>query len=164
MRSLPLLLVLLAAPAFAADLPNPNGSNACETGCAAFAGITFGIDLVVDIVDLAVFASGGSLTPGWIVVQGLWGLGHVIAGTIVSAVGGLGLSINSPGAGVGLALGLVALGEGILLIIIAIASTVHSVRERRRLEEERRHPSLVPQVSFSVDPRGGASTLLAWRF
>jgi hypothetical protein len=171
LRVLPLLLVLFtAAPAradwwFGGSHGGSSGGEACSVGCGVFFGLTFGLDLVVDVVDIVVLAQHDFISPGWSVVQGLWGLAHAVIGTVVTAAGGLGLGLGAKDAGTVFTLGLVTLGEGIFLVVVAIVSTVRFFAERRhRREEERRHPA-VPVASVSVDPvRGGGSALLTWRF
>lgn len=169
LRTLLLVVALSAPTAMALDLPDghSSGGGGCDSSCGVAAGvtlgITFGLDLIIDIVDLAIVLPGGFLSPGWGIVQALWGVAHVVLGGIFTGVGLLGVALQSEGAGGLLAAGLPMLGEGILLIVIAVISGVRFVADRRREIEERRHPA-VPIMSFSIDPRGGASAQLAWTF
>jgi hypothetical protein len=169
-RSFVLALVMLgAASARADDWPfnsNHTGGSSqagCTVGCGVMFGLTFGLDLVVDIVDVVVLAQRDFISPGWSVVQGLWGVGHVVVGAVVTAVGGLAVGLGAAGAGAFLALGLVVLGEGILLIVVAIISTVRYFTARRHPPEAARDP-LIPALAVSVDGQGGVSSLLSWQF
>lgn len=164
------LLLLLAAPVARADIDWPSGgsgnSNAgCTVGCGIFFGLTFGLDLAIDIADLVILGSGDHLRPGWGIVQGLWGAGHVVLGGILTGVGILGALVASQDAGVMLTLGLVTLAEGILLIIVAIVSGVRYVQARRReyAPPPQPLPPPPPQLSLRLEPRGGASALLTWQ-
>ncbi|MFZ5443573.1 MAG: hypothetical protein ACOZQL_26440 [Myxococcota bacterium] len=166
MRLLALLLVL-AAPVARADIDWPSsgsGSSAgCSVGCGVFFGITFGIDLAVDIADFVILGQGDHLRPGWGIVQGLWGGGHVVFGGIITAVGILGATVKGEGSGALLTLGLITLAEGILLIVVAVVSGVRYVQAKRR-EYAPPPRALPPQVSLRLEPKGGASALLTWAF
>lgn len=165
MRALALAVALLAAtPASAWDWDfghhSSSSGSPCDVGCGVFFGLTFGLDLAIDIVDVVVLANHGFISPGWSVVQALWGIAHLAFGTVASAAGGLGLALQVKDAGTVFGLGLVTLGEGILLVVVAIVSTVRFFQHRR---EQRLHPA-VPVVSLSLKPRGRAMASLAWRF
>jgi len=165
MRALALSFALLAATPAAAwdwDFGHHSSSSGapCDVGCGVFFGLTFGLDLAIDIVDVVVLANHDFISPGWSVVQALWGVGHVIFGAVASGLGGLGVALQVKDAGTVLGLGLLTLGEGIFLVVVAIVSTVRFFQHRR---EQRLHPA-VPVVSLSLEPRGGATAVLGWRF
>lgn len=163
-----LLVAVLMAPAAWADSFGGSGGGSCDSSCevgiGVTVGITFGLDLIIDLVDLINVIPGGYIGPGWGIVQGLWGVGHVVVGGILTGLGILGAILQSTAAGNFLGIGLALLGEGILLIVIAIVSGVRYVQERRREIERRTHPA-VPVVSAVIDPRGtGGFATLGWQF
>ncbi len=165
MRALALSVALLTATPAAAwdwDFGHHSSSSGapCDVGCGVFFGLTFGLDLAIDIGDLVILGNHDFVSPGWSVVQALWGIAHLAFGTVASAAGGLGLALQVKDAGTVFGLGLVTLGEGIFLIVVAIVSTVRYFQHRR---EQRVHPA-VPVVSLTLNPRGGATALLGWRF
>jgi len=165
MRALTLAVAVLAATPAAAwdwDFGRHSSSSGapCDVGCGVFFGVTFGLDLAIDIVDVVVLANSDFISPGWSVVQALWGIGHVIFGAVATGLGGLGVALQVKDAGTVLGLGLITLGQGLFLIVVAIVSTVRFFQHRR---ERRTHPA-VPVVSLSLHPQGGATALLGWRF
>lgn len=163
-----LLVAVLLAPAAWADFSGGGGGSSCGGSCATAIGITvgvtLGVDLLIDVVDLINLIPGGYIGPGWGIVQGLWGVGHVVVGGILTGLGILGAILQVPVAGNYLGVGLALLGEGVLLVVIAIVSGVRFVQERRREHERRTHPA-VPVVSGAIDPRGtGGFATLSWQF
>ncbi|MBL8913752.1 MAG: hypothetical protein JNM17_23825 [Archangium sp.] len=168
MKMLLLVAVLMAPAAWASDFGGGGSDASCGASCATTigvtVGITFGLDLIIDVVNLINFIPGGYLKPGWGILQGLWGLGHVALGGMLTGIGILAAILQSPTAGNFLGIGLVMLAEGIFLVVIAIASGVRFVQDKIREREERRHPA-VPVVSGFIDPRGnGAFATLGWQF
>lgn len=168
MKTLLLVVVLMAPAAWASDFGGGGSDSSCGSSCATTigvaVGITFGLDLIIDVVDLINLIPGGYIKPGWGILQGLWGLGHVVLGGMLTGIGILAAILQSPTAGNFLGIGLVMLAEGILLVVVAIVSGVRFVQERIKERQNRTHPA-VPIVSAFVDPRGnGGFATLGWQF
>ncbi len=160
----------LAAPAVAsADLHLGGGRSrsgySCDGACPVVAGILLGIPETAFLaVDLGLLLKGDWLSPGWAVVQSLWGTAHVVLAILMIPLGALTHDCGMLDWGIAVA------AVGVWFAAHAVVSFVKTIRRVRMrppnpmdLIPTPPRPPLVPILGVAPLAGGGYASL-AWSF